>query len=73
MKTRKQMLSELIEALENDKVRLEVLKDYRQFVYDNDEKLKGNAEALKELNANKFSLENTEKMMTWMNNELIKE
>ena len=73
MKTRKQVISELIEALENDKVRLEVLKDYRQFVYDNDEKLKGNAEALKELNANKFSLENTEKMMTWMNGELIKE
>lgn len=72
MKTRKQQASEVIEALENDIVKLALINDYRQFVYDNDEKLKGNAEALKELNATKFQIENSEKMLKWMNEELLR-
>ena len=71
MKTKKEMLMEMIDALENDALKLEILKDYRTNIFENDPDLKGNLEAKKELDANEFTLKNTKKMLEWCNKQLI--
>lgn len=70
-RTRKQQVSIMIDELENDLVKQEVVHDYRKWVYENDERLKGNTEAQKEVKASEFSIERTKKMIKWLNDELI--
>ena len=72
MKTRKQIACEMIEELEQGLIKLSLLKDYRQFIFENDEELKGNMEAKKELNANIMQIEHSEKMIAWLNKELLR-
>jgi hypothetical protein len=72
MKTRKQQVSEMIDALQDDLIKQEIIKDYRQFAYDNDERLKGNLEAKKELNASASQIDRTTKMLEWLNKELLR-
>ena len=72
MKTRKQIACEMIEELEQGLIKPSLLKDYRQFIFENDEELKGNMEAKKELNANIMQIEHSEKMIAWLNKELLR-
>jgi len=70
MKTRKQQLEEMLLALQNDNLRLTIIRDFKQFLFDNDEELKGNLEAKKEIDATNFSLKTNEKMTLWIEKEL---
>lgn len=71
MKTRKEVILEMITALENDKIKQEILVDYKRNSFENDEDLKGNLEAKKQLDATEFSLKYTLKMLEWLNKQLI--
>jgi len=57
-------------ALQNDNLRLTIIRDFKQFLFDNDEELKGNLEAKKEIDATNFSLKTNEKMTLWIEKEL---
>ena len=70
--TKKQQIIEMIKALEKDQLRLGILQDYRKHEYENDEELKGNTQAKKELDATDFSMKRNEKMIDWLKKELIK-
>lgn len=70
MKTKKQQISEMIEQLQDNLVKLEIVQSYRQFVFENDEDLKGNTEAKKELNATDFAISKDKKMLEWLKKEL---
>ena len=72
MKTRKEVVLKMIDDLENDLVLQNVLKDYRAYAYENDEDIKGNTEAKRELEANKMKIAHSEKMMKWLNKELLR-
>ena len=72
MKTRKETVLKMIDDLENDLVLQQVLKDYRTYAYEEDEDIKGNDQAKKELNANIMKIEHTEKMIAWLNKELLR-
>jgi hypothetical protein len=72
MKTRKQQISEMIEGLEEDLIKQQVVKDYREYVFTSDERFKGNLEAEKELKASEMSIDRTEKMLKWLNDELLR-
>ena len=70
MKTRKQQLEEMLESLQNDNLRLTIIRDFKQHLFESDEELKGNLEAKKEIDATNFSLKTNEKMALWIEKEL---
>ena len=70
MKTRVQALEEMKALLEDDLVRQNIIAEYKKYQFENDEKLKGNAEADKELKAAIFGVYKTEAMLKWIANEL---
>jgi len=71
--TYKEQISKMIGEIEEKMPYYEVLKNYKQFIYENDEELKGNAEAKKELNASIMQIDHAEKMLEWLNKELIRQ
>ena len=70
MKTRKQQLEEMLTSLQNDNLRLTIIRDFKQHCFENDKELKGNVEAKKEIDATNFSLRTNEKMSEWIEKEL---
>ena len=70
MKTRKQQLEEMLISLQNDNLRLTIIRDFKQFLFDGDKELKGNTEAKKEIDATNFSLKTNEKMVLWIEDQL---
>ena len=71
MKTRKIQLIEMSDALGDGKLRNEIVLDYKNYLGSKDEKLKKNPEFKKELNATTFAIKESEKMIEWLNKQLI--
>ena len=71
MKTRKQQLSEMVEALADGQLRNEIVLEYKIFLASKDEKLKENAEFKKELSATKFEINKSIELIGWLNKQLI--
>lgn len=69
MKNRTEVLLEMQDKLQQDIVTQNILLDYKTFQYEKDPKMKGNTEALKELNAVRFNIERTQAMLDWINNQ----
>jgi hypothetical protein len=72
MKTRKQQISEMIDGLEDDLIKQQVVKDFKEYLFNNDEKFKGNLEAEKDLKASEMAIYRTETMLKWLNDELLR-
>ena len=72
MKTRKQQISDMIGGLEDDLIKQQVVKDFKEYLFNNDEKFKGNLEAEKDLKASEMAIYRTETMLKWLNDELLR-
>ena len=72
MNTRKQQISEMIGGLEDDLTKQQVVKDFKEYLFTNDEKFKGNLEAEKDLKASEMAIYRTETMLKWLNDELLR-
>lgn len=72
MKTRKQQISEMIGGLEDDLTKQQVVKEFKEYLFNYDEKFKGNLEAEKDLKASEMAIYRTETMLKWLNDELLR-